>query len=231
MSPALHNRESRPRPRAGFTLLEMIVVLALMAVLTGALVPSVTTMVASKARRVTLGELEELGRASLEHFRDVWSLPASPNLLLSSAAVGWAGPYLSGALDDSISGGSGYLVDAWSRPYTFSVAGNLLTLRSRGLDGVLNSSDDLVLVVNATPIRREETLRRLAIINVAILHYNATYLTTNPLPANWSTIYSRLVTTGFLPSGGGLDVDGWGVAFVPDPAAATPVVKVTSSSL
>lgn len=216
---------------AGFTLLEMIVVLALMAILTGAMVPSLTAMVGSKARRVTLLELEELGRASLEHFRDVWSLPTSATLLLSSTATGWAGPYLSGALDDSISGGSGYLVDAWSRPYTFSVAGNQLTLRSRGQDGVANNTDDLVLVVDATPARREETLRRLAIINLAILHYNGTYLATNPLPANWSTIYARLISTGYLPSGAGLDVDGWGAAFQPNPPSATPVVQVTSSSL
>lgn len=224
-APNLHPR------RSGFTLLEVVVVLSLMAILTGVLAPSVTALVNSKARRVTQGELEELGRAALEHFRDVRSLPANPGLLLASTAPNWAGPYLTGTLDDSISGGNGYLVDAWSRPYAFQVVVDRLTLRSNGKDGIAGNADDLVLTVDATPLRREETLRRLAIVNQAILQYNAVYLATNPLPPNWTTVHARLVSTGYLPSGSGLDVDGWGAPFVPNPAGAMPVVQITSSSL
>jgi general secretion pathway protein G len=219
------------RSRSGFTLLEMIVVLSLMAILTGVLAPSATALINSKARRVTQGELEELGRAALEHFRDVRSLPNNAGLLLASTAPGWTGPYLTGTLDDSISGGNGYLVDAWSRPYAFQVVGDRLTLRSNGKDGTAGNADDLSLTVDATPLRREETLRRMAIINQAILQYNAAFLVTTPLPANWTTIHARLVSTGYLPTGAGLDLDGWGAPFVPNPAGSMPVVQITSSSL
>lgn len=219
------------RSRSGFTLLEVIVVLALMAILTGVLAPSATALINSKARRLTQGELEELGRAALEHFRDVQSLPANPGQLWASTAPGWAGPYLTGTLDDPISGGNGYAVDAWSRPYSFQVVVDRLTLRSNGKDGIAGNADDLALTVDATPLRREETLRRLAIVNQAILHYNAVHLVTNPLPPNWPTIHARLVSTGYLPPGAGLSVDGWGAPFVPNPAGSMPVVEVTSGSL
>ncbi len=68
-------------------------------------------------------------------------------------------------------------------------------------------------------------------MNTSIAGYNALYLTTNPLPIDWATTESRLVTNGLVPPGGAFSTDGFGNAWVADPAGAAPVMCVTSTSL
>lgn len=221
----------RAPSRAGFTLLELVVTLALIAILTGVLTPSVTTMLGSRARRATVEELKELSRAAAEHFDDTGTLPAGIGELSSSSAPGWAGPYLLGTVDDSISGGSGYLVDAWSRAYRVTRAGDTLEIRSAGKDGAFGGADDLFLVTDVTPVRRAWTVERLEVVNTAVQVWNARFLATDPLPASYPVIYAKLTSAGYLPLGAGYDVDGWGDAFVPDPIGAAPVVRVGSTNL
>lgn len=227
------NRLSRaPRPnRAGFSLFEMVIVLALISLISGAVAPALGTMVDSKSRRVTKLEMEQVAEGVIRYFQDTFTLPPNVQELITSTASGWAGPYLQGTFDDPISGNNGYLVDAWSQLYTFGIVGNVLTITSRGKDGVAGNADDLTLPLDVTFIRRDDTIAELRTIQIAIDAYNALYLTTNPLPANWSTIYSRLISNGLLPPGAGYDTDGWAQAYVPDPPGAVPVTRVSSSSL
>ncbi len=215
----------------GFSLFEMVIVLALISLISGAVAPALSTMVESKSRRLSKLEMQELVLGFAAYFEDTDALATNPAELITSTVPGWAGPYLLGTFDDTISGGNGYLVDAWSQPYSVALAGDVVTLTSRGKDGALASADDLVLSIDVTSIRRSKTLAELRTIQIAIDAYNALFLTTNPLPANWTTIYSRLVTNGLLPNGAGYDTDGWGLPYVPDPAGAMPVTKVTSSAL
>ena len=216
--------------RVGFSLFELVIVLALIALITGGLAPALSTMVDSKARRTTKLQMQELGDASARFFEDTWTLPTGPAQLQASTAPGWAGPYVLGVFDDAISGGSGYLVDAWSQPYAFTILGDVLTIESRGKDGTAGTADDLTLDIDVTSIRRADTLAELKTIQIAIDAWNALYLSTNPLPPNWATIYSTLVANGFLPASAGYDTDGWGNAYEPDPAGAAPVTQVTSTA-
>lgn len=217
--------------RAGFSLLELVVVLALISLISGAVAPALGTLVDSKSRRVTKLEMEQIGAGVLRYFQDTGSLPSGVQDLIASSAAGWAGPYVQGAFDDPISGNNGYLVDAWSRPFVFGIVADTLTITSQGKDGTTGSADDLVLQVNVTIVRRDETVAELRTIQIAIDAYNAVNLVSSPLPANWASIYSSLISNGLLPPAGGYDTDGWGNAYQPDPLGAVPVTRVTSSSL
>lgn len=220
-----------PRKTGGFTLLEMIIVISIMAIIAGAAVPLASAAINSKARSATSGELEGLAQAATEYFRDTGQLPTSTAAMEQNPSVaGWTGPYLLAFSIDKNSGLSQYAVDAWSQPYKFKVVGSLLTLTSPGQGGAFGDGNDLEVVLDVTPIRREKTLATLKTVNQAIQLYNAVWQATDPLPASYSSLLTKLVNKGYLPSEPPFSVDGWGDAFVPDPPSLTPVVQVTSSN-
>ena len=222
----------KPRgPRSGFTLLEIVVVVAIIAMLAGAAVPLASKMLQSQSRKATKAEVEALGEAALAYFRDTGAVPGSVGAFLSDPGdTGWAGPYLAGSVRDTITGLTGYEVDAWSRAYVVTAA-TTWTIASRGPDGISGNADDVSLVVDFSPVKRELTLDRLRTLNTAITLYNQAYGVTSPLPANLTTILDRLVTNGYLPTRTGYTTDAWGAAYTPDPVGATPVVRVTSPNV
>jgi general secretion pathway protein G len=217
--------------RSGFSLVELIVVMSIIALLVGVVTPAFGTMVRSKARTDTTNEMQLLSNAALDFYGDVGSHPTDVNQLLVATGAGWSGPYISGTTDDPWSGLSGHRIDGFGTAYRFTRSGVRLTITSGGPDRTLGNADDLVLVADATPLLRKRTLDRLAVVNTAITQYNSVHLATSPLSGNWTVAYSRLVTAGFLPIGGPERNDAWGTAFVGDPVGATPLVRVTSTNL
>ncbi len=141
---------SRSGDRRAFPILELVVVLALMSLMTGAIAPSVSTMLKSKARKATLAQLESLGVGSVEYLRDTGGMPGDAGVLVADTASGWLGPYVSTAGTDTISGGSSVLIDAWSRPWQFAAAGDVRTLTSAGVNGAFGGTDDLALQIDMT---------------------------------------------------------------------------------
>lgn len=225
-----HHRHARTR--CAFTLLELIVAVAIMAILAGAAIPVTAKVLTYRARQATREELALLGEAAAEHFRDTNALPADiADLIVDSGRAGWSGPYLPGVVTDQLSGQPGYLVDAWSRDYRYATLGDTLTLSSAAEDANFGSADDLSLDVDVTWIRREKTLEQLRVLNQAVVLYNGQYQTSDPLPANWTMALGKLVARGFLPSSSGYQNDAWGSAFVEDPAGAQPVVRVISPNV
>ncbi len=220
------------RERAAFTLLELIVVMAILAILATAAVPLTTKMLHSKARGATESEMRGLSDAAAAYFRDTARLPTSLAQLVSDPGLaGWTGPYIGSSAVDKISGQPAHAVDAWSQPYQITIAGDTYRIVSSGADGQAGSTDDLRLDLSVTYIRRQVTLDELVIINQAVTLYNAQYLVSSPLPTNWNQALSRLVATGFLPTAGVYRRDGWNRAYVADPAGRMPVVKITSVNL
>ncbi len=219
-------------PRGGFTLLEMIVVLSIMAIVAGSAIPLASAAINSAARKATLKELDGLRGAALEFFRDTGNLPTSAGDMERDPSLGgWSGPYLTAFSIDRNSGLSQYAVDAWSRAYRFSGGGSQLAITSAGVSGAFDDGDDLSILVDVTPIRRQETLETLRIVNQAIQAYNSAWLSSDPLPATYPGALSKLVSKGYLPATTPFAEDGWGDALQPDPPSLTPVVRVRSSNV
>lgn len=224
-----------PKPtvrRGGFTLLELIVVVSVLSLLAGASIPVITVTINHAARKATLEEMDTLALACGEYFRDTQELPgALADLTADPGVPGWSGPYLGDDALDTKSGVSKYTVDGWSELYGFAGAGATITLTSGAQDRALATADDLVTTIDVTPIQRELTLEQLRTLNQAIRLYNATWLATDPLPANMTTVLNQLVARGYLPSSAGFTADAFGNAFEPCPAGIAPVVAVVSTSV
>ncbi len=215
--------------RSGFSLLEIVVAVTIMTILVGAAVPVTSKVVAYKARKATKQELQLLAEAVSAYTHDTLALPVVlEDLLVYSGVDGWSGPYLPGVVTDELTQLPGYLVDAWSRPYELAASGDVLTIRSRGDDGVSGTDKDIALALDVTPIRRARTLERLAVVNQAIHAYNDLYLATAPLSTSWGTAFGQLVAAGFLPNAADYQTDAWGDAFVPVPVGQSPVVAAGS---
>lgn len=218
--------------RGGFTLLELIVVVSIVSLLAGAMIPVAMVSFHSKARSDTVDELRSLGAAVGQYYRDTWQLPSDlDDLFVDPSVSGWAGPYLTDASIDVKSGVNRYTVDGWSLPYTVSVSGPVFTMVSAGVDRTAGNADDLSLSFDTTPLVRERTRAQLETVNQAITLYNATWMASDPLPADYAALLNQLVLRGYLPSSAAYLVDGWGDAFEPCPAGVTPVVQVISTHL
>jgi general secretion pathway protein G len=121
-----------PRVARGFTLLELLVVLAILGLLAAFVAPRYFEQLGRSNTKVALAQLHALGNA-LDHYRvDVGRYPSTEQGLsaLISAPAGeprWKGPYLRRSLP----------VDPWGRAflYTGPASGRDHELRSLGRDG------------------------------------------------------------------------------------------------
>ena len=219
--------------RAGFTLLEIVIAVTIMAIMAGIAVPLASKAFESKARGVTNNELDELADAVGIYFEDVLDFPGEIDDLWIEPAgvVGWTGPYLPYLSTDQLSGDSDWSVDAWSRPYVLSTLGDALTITSPGADAIAGNADDLEVEIDATPIRREHTRDQLDVLNQAVELYNGINLPDTPLSTTYSFLIQKLVDDGFMPTKTGYEVDAWGDDLVLVPAGLSPPVKIGSVNL
>ena len=131
-----HRRHSMPQRSAGFTLLEMIVVLVIIGLIMGLVGPRLFGQ-ADKAKVQTAETQVKMLRGALQTMRlDIsrWPTEQEGLALLTTrpasaeAVRGWAGPYLDEAVP----------LDPWGKPYQYApqAAGeNPFTLYSFGADG------------------------------------------------------------------------------------------------
>ena len=156
----------------GFTLIEAIVVIMILAVLAGVAAPVLITTLEKVERESTWEEMENIYRAlvgnpqmgSYGYLGDMGMLPASladlnslgwPSYTMRSNGIGmgWNGPYLlKGKYPED------YLYDAWGSAYSYSFSysnpatgskGEIL-IRSAGPDRTAGTSDDMVMRRNIT---------------------------------------------------------------------------------
>jgi general secretion pathway protein G len=142
------------RRTSGFSLVELLVVIALVAVMAGALAPLTVRQMTSVRRERALDQMRQIVRGlagdtasgQFGYVGDMGALPASLADLNSGAGkpaygivasdgvgYGWGGPYAPGVLA---------FTDPWSTPYSYSSAQAQVT--SAGPDRTLGSADDLV---------------------------------------------------------------------------------------
>jgi general secretion pathway protein G len=118
-------RASERDAEAGFSLLEIIIVLAVLAVLTAALTPFLTQYLESSIEDRSRQELQAIYRAIVGDQRttfgyvgDVGDYPASlRDLVVSPGLPGWNGPYVNGPAFEN-----DRLLDSYARPYEYYLA-------------------------------------------------------------------------------------------------------------
>jgi general secretion pathway protein G len=145
------------RSSLGFSLLELIVVMAAIGIIAAAIAPSVMQRIVDgrveetrdearilheamvgKAGENRFGFVGDIGRlpGSLQELVQAGSLPVYTTNTFRNVGMGWRGPYVNTGVN-----ASDYLSDAFGRPYTGAASGQV---RSAGPDGVTNNADDIV---------------------------------------------------------------------------------------
>ena len=229
-----------PRPTGGFTLMELVVVLAVITLLTGIAIPTIGITLRMADTEATTAEMLSIRDAILNFYDDTGRFPDALADLTTDPgdAAPWQGPYitagLAGGAPDDVTN------DAWGHAYqVITDSSSRRTVRSWGENGISNNGtgDDIDLAVDVTPARRRVTRERMDTINAAILAYNRYLRLTQgpgdppavldtPLQGPWATVLARLKGTSLLPNTAEYDTDAWGNAFVCGP---DPVQYVTSS--
>lgn len=130
------------RRRRGFTLLELLLVLAILVVLGGIVLVNFGGAQADANINATLTQLNSIKQAVQLYQIKMNSLPKALEELKdgpsdSAKKAKWTAPILSTIPDD-----------AWGNPITYTLKGNSYELRSGGLDGQTNTEDDLVVSNN-----------------------------------------------------------------------------------
>lgn len=108
------------RSAAAFTLIEVVLVLAVLAVIAGMMAPYAVKEIEASRREATQREMGAIEDGLLAHYRDCGRLPGEKTGLVALAkdAEGlsdWGGPYVGGSGDIEV----GITQDAWGEPYTY----------------------------------------------------------------------------------------------------------------
>lgn len=115
-------RKMRTGSKSGFSLVEMLVALAILALIAGIAGPRAIAFLSRSKTKTAELQIQELGTALELYYLDIGRYPTEAdglNALVSAPASerNWNGPYLENASS---------LLDPWDRPYLF---------RSPGLNG------------------------------------------------------------------------------------------------
>lgn len=119
---------------AGFTLLEILVVVAILGLLIGLVAPAVLRQLGGARTNIARQSIERLGAVLDLYKLDIGGYPSTEQGLQAlsvrpSGAAGWGGPYLKG---------EAMPMDPWNRPYLYRApstrAGHEYDLCSRGAD-------------------------------------------------------------------------------------------------
>jgi prepilin-type N-terminal cleavage/methylation domain-containing protein len=143
--------------QAGFTLIELVVVLTVIGILAASITPAVVQRVLDARIAATTAEAQVLHEAivgdraqsrfgfvgdigrfpnSFQELVQRGSLPAYSINTTRSIGMGWRGPYVNIGTSQN-----DYLLDGFGRAYTGASTGQV---RSAGADGVMNTGDDIV---------------------------------------------------------------------------------------
>lgn len=197
-----------PRHCRGFTLLEMIVALAVLSILAATAMPLASALVQADKRQEVQRELAAIGEALEAHWFDRAAFPAA----LDSA--GFYGTHLqpgvgSNGIEDPFGAGQRYV-------YAVSGTTGIATVHSRGENGVDNgaANEEFVVQVHAAVPGLKKTWQRLRLI-VELLadHIEAG----GSVAGSWPTVRAA------IGLGAEFDSDGFGSTF--DWTAATHTLR------
>ncbi len=118
-------------PSSGFSLIEIVVVIAVLSILAGMMVPMSVHLVDQRNVETTKKEMAEIKDGLLHYYEDV-SPNAFPSNLVDlvtapSGVTGWNGPYFTGAASE-------VQTDGWGSNYTYQKSGSYAIVISGGND-------------------------------------------------------------------------------------------------
>ena len=181
----------------GFTLIEVIVVLAVLGILLGTGVPLAGAVLQADRRQEAQRELGEIAKAIDSYWHDNAAFPA---LLTSN---GFLGTHLQPGVSNTVvlapfGAGQGYV-------YSFSVATGIATVYSRGENGIddgVAAEENVQRVYAAVPGTKKTWQRLRLIVEVLANHIEAG----GSVAGNWTTL------RGLIGLGAAFDNDGFGTA-------------------
>ena len=109
------SQSDRPTPDSGFTLLEILVVIAILGLLIGLVAPAVLRQLGGARVNIAKQSIERLSSVLDLYRLDIGSYPSTEQGLAAltarpPGASNWNGPYVQGG---------NVPVDAWTHPYTY----------------------------------------------------------------------------------------------------------------
>jgi len=136
---------SSPRANAGFTLLELLVVMVIIGLLAGYVGPKYFAQIGKSEVKTAKAQIDALGKALDQYRLDTGHYPTTEQGLaaLNSAPSDepkWQGPYLQKTVPN----------DPWGKPYQYKYPGEHgeFDLWSFGKDGQAGGNDEFADVVN-----------------------------------------------------------------------------------
>lgn len=105
-----HNRRQR-----GFTLVELLLVLVILALIAGLVLPGIIGKAESAKAKAASSQISRLSMSVESFYLDTGNTPSSLDELVNepSGVTGWNGPYVKNSL----------LKDPWGQPYQYKVPG------------------------------------------------------------------------------------------------------------
>ncbi len=124
----------KQRLSAGFSLIELLIVIAIMGVLASIIAPEMFGEVDSSSRKAAVAQMKLLETALDTYRLDTGNYPKSLQELIKSDQKNWDGPYLPKEVP----------TDPWGNPYVYTApgaGGKAFDLLSYGKDGVAGGTD------------------------------------------------------------------------------------------
>ncbi|EMI42175.1 MULTISPECIES: type II secretion system protein GspG [Pirellulaceae] len=136
---ARSNRDRRSVRRSGFTLLELLLVLAILVVIGGIVGTNILGAKSDADINATQAQLNSLKSNIVYYKLKTNSLPEALEQLRDGPSDAAKKAQWVDSIIESVP------VDAWGNEFDFSTKGNQFEIRSAGLDGQMNTEDDIVV--------------------------------------------------------------------------------------
>jgi general secretion pathway protein G len=183
---------------AGFTLVEVVVVIAVIAIMAATMAPLLAQQIDQAREDATRASFERIGDALRDYHTDVNNFPAATGSAVAdlgqlesdaAAASGWNGPYLTARHQ-----AADYAIDPWGSSITYAHTSDTTTavLTSPGIDHTFATGDDIAYTVladmDAQRQRIEDTYELLKLIAGDVYGTSPTLAPSSyAIPSAWQT--------------------------------------------